>query len=243
MKSFASTPSNRTQGRQDKSLVKVENLSKTYLLDGLSVEALRGVNLNIEAGEFMAITGPSGCGKSTLMHLLGLLDSPTLGTIYFEGKDVSRLSDDRRASFRSQKIGFVFQNFNLLAKISALENVLLPTLYDLRASISKPRLKSRAKDLLSEVGLADRLEHKPNQLSGGQSQRVALARALMNDAQLILADEPTGNLDSKSGQEVLGLLKSLNEKGRTIVVVTHDANVAAYCQRIIKMKDGQIVDD
>ena len=219
-------------------LIAIENLSRIYKLDSVQVAALREVNLQINQGEMVSITGPSGCGKSTLMHLIGLLDSPTSGKIYFGGKDVSRFSEEERASFRSQEVGFVFQQFNLLKKFTSLENVLLPVIY----SKTKSDASSRGRRLLREVGLEHRMSHLTSKLSGGEQQRVAIARALINDPSLILADEPTGNLDSRAGAEILNLLKDLNKGGRTLVMVTHDPNVAGSCQRVIRMKDGEVVE-
>ena len=207
--------------------------------------ALKDINLKIPEGEMVSITGPSGCGKSTLMHLLGLLDKPSSGEIIFKGIDVSRFSEIEQSNFRSREGGFVFQRFNLLQRVTALENVLLPTIYLRNVKgvplASRDFLKKRAIDLLGRMGLSHRLDHRPNQLSGGEQQRVAIARSLINDPSLILADEPTGNLDSRSGLEILNLLKELNATGKTVVVVTHDANVASSCQRIIKLKDGEVV--
>lgn len=224
-----------------KPLIKTVNLIKNYLIDEVYLPILKGLNLEIRAGEMVAVTGPSGCGKSTLMHLLGLLDTATSGQILFDGADTGRLNDTQRSSFRSDKIGFVFQQFNLLKKFSSLENVLLPTIYHHVVQPAGSGGKNRAVELLTEVGLSHRLNHSVSKLSGGEQQRVAIARALINDPQLILADEPTGNLDSKAGAEILGLLKNLNQKGKTIIMVTHDQTVAASCQRVIKMKDGEVV--
>ncbi len=237
-------------------LIETQELSKDYKLDGVSVPAVRGISLRISEGEMVAVAGPSGCGKSTLMHLLGFLDTPTGGKILFRGEDVSRFSEDERSDFRSREIGFVFQQFNLLQRISALENVLLPTIYfcsrkqPLRLDsgsrvgegfvVSSP--EERAKDLLGLVGLDHRFYHRPNQLSGGEQQRVAIARSLINNPSLILADEPTGNLDSRSGKEILGILMNLNQKGKTVVVVTHDPEVAGASQRVIRMKDGEVIE-
>jgi len=224
-------------------LIETAELSKDYKLDGVSVPAVRGINLKIFEGEMVSVAGPSGCGKSTLMHLLGLLDTPTAGGIFFRGEDVSRFSEDERSDFRSREIGFVFQQFNLLPRISALENVLLPTTYLRKKGVSLSRrlLLEEATKLLSEVGLSHRLHHRPNQLSGGEQQRVAIARSLVNNPSLILADEPTGNLDSRSGKEIISILMNLNQKGKTVVVVTHDPEVAAACLRTIRMRDGEVV--
>ncbi|MCL5003978.1 MAG: ABC transporter ATP-binding protein [Patescibacteria group bacterium] len=219
-------------------LISTRNLVKTYELDELKLPVLKGVNLEVKEGEMVSIMGPSGCGKSTLMHLLGLLDTPTSGQILFEGQDVSRYSEAARADFRGDKVGFVFQSFNLLKKFSALENVVLPLIYSHRGKGSE----KRAKELLKQVGLKERINHLTSKLSGGEQQRVAIARSLINDPPLILADEPTGNLDSLAGAEIMNLLKDLNRGGKTLVIVTHDFNIAQNCERIVKMKDGQIVD-
>ena len=207
-------------------LIETAELSKDYKLDGVNVPAVRGINLRISEGEMVSVMGPSGCGKSTLMHLLGLLDTPLVNS--FSGVKTSRFPDDERSDFRSREIGFVFQQFNLLQRISALENVLLPTIYLRKkgVSLSRSLLLEEATRLLSEVGLSHRLHHRPNQLSGGEQQRVAIARSLINNPSLILADEPTGNLDSRSGKEILGVLTNLNRSGKTVVVVTHDPEVA-----------------
>jgi putative ABC transport system ATP-binding protein len=228
-------------------LFHTEHLSKDYPLDGVRIPAVRDVSLEIKEGEFVAIMGPSGCGKSTLLYLLGLLDTPTAGKIYFRGHLLQNFSEEARASFRNREVGFVFQQFNLLPRLSAWENVLLPTLYRrAKPEGSTPltlRVEDNAANLLQKVGLGNRLDHRPNQLSGGEQQRAAIARALINNPSLLLADEPTGNLDSRSGAEILHLLEELNGEGKTIVGVTHDANVAAVCSRVIRMKDGEVVRD
>lgn len=222
------------------SVIKVENVTKTYNMGEIEVHALRGVNLNIKKGEFVAIIGPSGSGKSTLMHIIGLLDRPSTGKVFLEEKDVSQLSQDDRAILRNKHIGFVFQQFNLLSKTSALDNVALPLLY---SGIGKIEREQRAKKALVGVGLGERLDHFSTQLSGGQQQRVAIARALINKPTMILADEPTGNLDSKSGQEIMNLLSDLNKNGNTIVLVTHELDIAKGAKRTVEIKDGNIVKD
>ena len=214
--------------------IKTEHLSKTYHLGDIEVKALCGVSLKLEQGEFIALMGSSGSGKSTLMHLLGCLDTPTTGRYYLAGQDVSHLNKKQLAQVRNQQIGFVFQTFNLLPRLSALENVALPLLYRKRTK----NVQAKAMVALERVGLGDRSKHRPNELSGGQRQRVAVARALITNPKLILADEPTGNLDSVTGAEIMTLLKDLNEEGRTIVLVTHDAQIARYAQRTLHLKDG-----
>ena len=216
-------------------------MSKVYGEGDMAVHALRGVSLDVRRGEFVAIMGPSGSGKSTFMHLLGCLDRPTSGSYRLGGQEVSRLSADELAAVRSRQIGFVFQSFNLLARTTALENVELPMLY---AGIARDTRVARAKELLTSVGLGDRLDHKPSELSGGQQQRVAIARALANGAPLLMADEPTGNLDSTSSAEIMMLFRRLNDQqGLTVVLVTHDTGVAAWSKRVVTFRDGRIVSD
>ena len=222
-------------------MIEVESLTKIYKIGETEVRALDGVNLKIDKGELVSIMGPSGSGKSTLMAILGALDIPTSGTYTLDGMAVDRLSDNRLAEIRSHKIGFVFQQFNLLPRTSALENVLLPLLYD--GMHGRARME-RAKTALKTVGLADRMHHKPNQLSGGQQQRVAIARALVNNPAILLADEPTGNLDSKTGAEIIGLFQRLHEEEKqTVVFVTHDSFLARHTRRIIRLADGKIIGD
>ncbi len=221
-------------------MIELKNITKTYRSGNVEFEALRGVNLRIQDKEFMAITGPSGSGKSTLMHILGALDTPTTGTYLFDGKDISKFSDDELADLRKNKIGFVFQAFNLLPRTTVLRNVMLPLVY---ARVPNAERKERSEQALKAVGLQeDHFSYFSNQLSGGQMQRVAIARALVNNPSLILADEPTGNLDSKTGEIVLNTFQKLNQQqGRTIVLITHDPAVARFAQRTISIKDGLLV--
>ncbi|MDX9974010.1 MAG: ABC transporter ATP-binding protein [FCB group bacterium] len=216
-------------------MIEIENLTKTYVLGDTEVRALDGVSMGIDDGEMVAITGPSGSGKSTLMHILGCLDAPDSGVYRLAGENVAGLSSDRLAEIRNLRIGFVFQTFNLLPRLSALENVELPLLYG-----RKHDAKEQAAEALKIVGLENRMHHEPNQLSGGQRQRVAVARAIVTNPAMILADEPTGNLDTRTGEEILALFHSLNEQGRTIVIVTHEAEVASQCRRSIHIRDGRI---
>ncbi len=217
-------------------VIDTKGLKKTYHLGPVEVPALRGVDLHVEAGEFVALVGASGSGKSTLLHLLGCLDQPSQGVYYLEGSDVSKLSNDKCARIRNQRIGFIFQNFNLLPRLDALENAALPLFY----SGQPDGWQQRSAETLRRVGLGKRLSHRPTEMSGGERQRVAIARALITSPTLILADEPTGNLDSVTGVEILNLLKELNREGRTLLMVTHDANVASYASRLITMVDGLI---
>ncbi|ATW24390.1 ABC transporter ATP-binding protein [Candidatus Formimonas warabiya] len=221
-------------------MIDIRNVTKTYDTGAIQCQALRGVSLNIHIGEYVAIMGPSGSGKSTLMNILGCLDTPSTGEFYFEGQEISKYSEDQLAEIRNQKIGFVFQQFNLLAKINAIENVELPLIY---RGISSKQRRDLALQALEQVGLSDRITHKPSELSGGQQQRVAIARALAGNPPMILADEPTGALDSKSGGEVLEILKRLHQSGRTIILITHDINVARQAERIIVIRDGLIEEE
>ncbi len=221
-------------------LINMKDVAKIYKLGTVEVPALRDVNLNIETNEYVAIMGPSGSGKSTLMNILGCLDTPSNGTYYFSGKDVSNLSDNQLSEIRNKKIGFVFQTFNLLPRATALYNVELPLIY---SGISSSKRKKLARDSLEQVGLGDRMGHKPNELSGGQKQRVAIARALINKPTLILADEPTGNLDSKTGEEIMEVIQKLYKQGNSIIVVTHEANIAKNAKRVIRLSDGLIESD
>jgi putative ABC transport system ATP-binding protein len=214
-----------------------------YGMGDAQVYALDGIDLEIHENEFVAVMGPSGSGKSTLMNILGCLDRPTSGEYYLAGEDVSGMDKNQLASIRNQRIGFIFQSFNLLAQTSALENVILPLLYRHNGSLSDAVRKEKALQVLAAVGLADRSQHKPHELSGGQIQRVAIARALINDPVLILADEPTGNLDSKSGKEIMALMVDLHNQGSTIVMVTHSDEIAAYATRVIRFRDGQVESD
>jgi putative ABC transport system ATP-binding protein len=223
-------------------LLRVRDLVKTYQVGDVAVRALRGVTLDIDAGEFVAVVGPSGSGKSTFMHILGCLDRPTSGEYWLEDRDVSRLNDDDLSTIRNGQIGFVFQGFNLLARTSAVENVELPLLYGAKVPAAERRRRSLA--ALAAVGISDRAEHHPNQLSGGQQQRVAIARALLNNPSILFADEPTGNLDSRTSVEVMDIFQRLkHERGITIVLITHEQQVAEYGSRIIAFKDGQILSD
>ena len=220
-------------------IIKTENIVKDYILGKIKVRALNGIDLQIQKGEFVAIMGPSGSGKSTLMHILGCLDSPTDGTYYLDDVLVSKMPKASLAAVRNRKIGFVFQFFNLLPHLNILKNVELPLMY---GGMSKRKRTAKAKEVLQNVGLGDRLKHKPGELSGGQRQRVAIARAIVNEPSILLADEPTGNLDSQSGGDILEIFTELHSQGNTVIIVTHDQAIASRAERIIKIKDGKIVD-
>ncbi len=225
----------------DETIIKIENLSREFIVGSEVVKALKGVSFSIKKGEFLTIMGASGSGKSTLLNILGCLDKPTAGDYYLDGVNMASLSKNELARLRNHKIGFVFQSFNLLPRTSALENVELPLLYN--SKISAKERKKRAISALESVGLANRMEHKPNQLSGGQQQRVAIARALVNDPVMLLADEATGNLDTKTTSEILNLFQELNNKGKTIVFVTHEPDIASMSKRTITLRDGLIIKD
>ncbi len=225
-------------------VISIRDLVKSYHVGEVTVRALRGANLDIEAGEFVAVTGPSGSGKSTLMHILGCLDRPTSGSYVLDGKDVSRMSKDELAIIRNQKIGFVFQGFNLLSRTTALDNVELPLLYNGAEKLKASERHKRAMDALQAVGLGERFHHYPNQLSGGQQQRVAIARALVTQPTMLLADEPTGNLDTRTSIEVMGIFQKLNvERGITVLLITHEMDIAEYGTRLVRFRDGRIQTD
>ncbi|MCE2773544.1 MAG: ABC transporter ATP-binding protein [Bacteroidetes bacterium] len=221
-------------------MIEISHIARTYTIGSETIHALRDVSLNVKKNEYVALMGPSGSGKSTLMNMLGCLDTPSAGEYVLNGKSVARMSDDELAEVRNKEIGFVFQTFNLLPRSTALENVMLPLVY---AGMSSAARKEKAMRVLEQVGLKDRVHHKPNELSGGQRQRVAVARALVNDPAIILADEPTGNLDSKTSIEIMGLFAAIHEAGNTIIVVTHEEDIAQYAHRIVRLKDGLVERD
>lgn len=221
-------------------LISIKSLNKTYIMGAETVEALKDVTINIEKNEYVALMGPSGSGKSTLMNLLGCLDSPTRGEYWLNGTEVSTMDDGELAAVRNKEIGFVFQTFNLMPRLSALENVALPLVY---AGVSKEQRLEKARKTLEAVGLGDRVMHKPNELSGGQRQRVAVARALVNDPAIILADEPTGNLDTKTSYEIMGLFEQIHQAGNTVILVTHEQDIALHAHRIVRLRDGLVESD
>jgi putative ABC transport system ATP-binding protein len=221
-------------------MIEISNMSKIYRIGNVEVKALNDVSLTIKQHEFVSIIGPSGSGKSTLMNMIGCLDVPTMGEYYLDGVEVSRLNDEQLADIRNHKIGFIFQGFNLLQKLTAVENVELPLIYQ---GLHTKERYDKSVDALRLVGLEDRAQHKPTELSGGQQQRVAIARALVGNPPMILADEPTGNLDSKSGKEIMRMLKDLHQKGNTIVLITHDNEIAMQAERVIRLQDGEIIED
>jgi putative ABC transport system ATP-binding protein len=223
-------------------VIRIEDLTRVYQMGEVEVRALDGVTLTIQEGEFVAVMGPSGSGKSTFMNIVGCLDRPTAGRYFLDGHDVSELGRDARAEIRNQKIGFVFQSFNLLARTSALENVELPLIYSANGHTAKHRVE-KARHCLEIVGLAGREDHMPSQLSGGQQQRVAIARALINDPKMILADEPTGNLDTKTSEEVMAVFQALNDEGKTVVLITHEQDISEYARRVVAFRDGKVVED
>ncbi len=224
-------------------IIKTTDLTKTYGMEEFEVHALDKVNFSVNEGEFVAIMGPSGSGKSTLMNILGCLDRPTSGTYALAGEDVSQMNKDQLAHIRNRRIGFIFQSYNLLARTTAIDNVILPMTYNREDHYSAEEKIQKALKALDAVGLAKRAHHMPNEISGGQAQRIAIARALVNDPVLILADEPTGNLDSQSSKEIMAILGNMHDQGRTIVMVTHDSDIAEYAQRIIRFKDGHVDSD
>ena len=230
----------KTNSARIEPVIAIRNLAKTYQMGATEVKALQSVDLDIYPNEFVALMGPSGSGKSTLMNLLGCLDTPTHGEYQLSGENVSELDDNELAAIRNKRIGFVFQTFNLLPRLTALDNVALPLVY---AGLSKDRRTAKAQEVLENVGLGDRIDHKPNELSGGQRQRVAVARALVNDPAIILADEPTGNLDTKTSNEIMAMFEHLHQQGNTIILVTHEPDIAKYAHRVVKLRDGLVESD
>ena len=224
-------------------VIEIENLTRVYQMGETEVRALDGVSLHVEHGEFLAVMGPSGSGKSTFMNIIGCLDRPTSGTYVLEGVDVSSLGRDARAEIRNDKIGFVFQNFNLLSRTSALENVELPLLYSKKSKLTEAESRARALQCLERVGLGDRWDHTSAQLSGGQQQRVAIARSLVNEPAILLADEPTGNLDSRTSEEVMAIFQALNDEGKTVVLITHEPDIAQFSRRVVTFRDGKVLSD
>ncbi|MGB2728700.1 MAG: ABC transporter ATP-binding protein [Halobacteriota archaeon] len=220
-------------------MIRTENLTKVYRMGDAEVYALRDVNLEIQDGEFIAIIGPSGSGKSTLLNMIGCLDTPTSGAVFIDDIDTGKLSENKLAEIRREKIGFIFQQFNLIHTLNALENVALPMFF---AGVGRETRFERAEELLAKVGLEDRIDHKPSELSGGEQQRMAIARALSNDPEIIIGDEPTGNVDTEAGNAIMDILEGLNREGRTIIVVTHDAEIAAHAGRTKRMRDGKVLD-
>jgi len=220
-------------------MIRTENLTKVYRMGEVEVQALREVNLEIQDGEFIAIIGPSGSGKSTLLNMIGCLDTPTSGAVFIDGIDTGKLSENGLAEIRREKIGFIFQQFNLVHTLNALENVALPMFF---AGVKRETRLKRAEELLANVGLGDRIYHKPSEMSGGEQQRVAIARALSNDPEIVIGDEPTGNVDTKTGNTIMDILEGLNKEGRTVIVVTHDAEIAARAGRTKRMRDGRVLD-
>jgi putative ABC transport system ATP-binding protein len=224
-------------------VIEIENLTRVYQMGETEVRALDGVSLQVEHGEFLAVMGPSGSGKSTFMNIIGCLDRPTSGTYVLEGVDVSSLGRDARAEIRNDKIGFVFQNFNLLSRTSALENVELPLLYSKKSKLTEAESRAQALRCLERVGLGDRWDHTSAQLSGGQQQRVAIARSLVNEPAILLADEPTGNLDSRTSEEVMAIFQALNDEGKTVVLITHEPDIAQFSRRVVTFRDGKVLSD